>query len=893
MTNEEGYTGLRTLDGRKIYSLDYIKKIRKVEDKKKNSTISIAQEGPQEDGLHSSVDILVYGGNRGGGKANTYDTPVCTPTGWRRMGDLKVGDMVCTPFDGIQTVSAIFEQGTNTVYRFHFDDGTYVDCMDNHRFYARQVDDTRFAVHTAREIMENYDVGQKAPNSLQRGSKFYEIPLCGEVETKSEEWDVNNLPIHPYVLGLIFGSRDYKGVWESYGFYLDHEKTIGMHVHKLGYNCLEEHGTWVIKGISQTTWRKALHETKSKIDDRKSGLTTGVPERYKFASVKARWEFLRGLFTMHGGFRKKHPKFDSDSRKMLEDTADIARSLGCFAVVKEIPDAMIDEPHYRLMLICPDDKRIFFRGVLKKRAHTNFEVPDRPSNWGVLTKRIAWIERKEKKEKCRCITVTGRDHLYLTNSWTINHNTWTLLAEPMYDIRNSEFNGIIFRKNKDDFNNIIKESRKLYNRFGHYNKSADDMTWYFDTGSELSLSIYEMAYQKFDDKYRGQQFAYIGIDELPQMSFKMFKFLMTCNRNTSGIKSRIIGTCNPDPYSWLATFISWYLDDDGLVIPERDGKIRYFYSGSEHVEETIWGDTPEEVYEQCKGEIEKNWDPEYEKLGYDKTTFFVKSFSFVKADLKYNKKLLEKDASYLASLNNQPEAIRVRELGGCWKPMEMGDDMVTVSNMERCFRNDEMLGDKVRRASCDVAFTGGDNCVLWLWIGNHIADVFVCKLDSVSTCNAIDAKLMEWGVTQDHFVYDLNGLGQTLKGYFPHAVPFNNVEAVRPKFKNVYNNIKSQCFYMLAMDLQQGNISFDPTILSRRFSGNGYDGKQLRDILMSERRAIRRDESKADKGWCLISKDDQKKLIGHSPDFIDSLAMKKIFDIKSMSPQGRSWVANM
>ena len=133
--------------------------------------------------------------------------------------------------------------------------------------------------------------------------------------------------------------------------------------------------------------------------------------------------------------------------------------------------------------------------------------------------------------------------------------------------------------------------------------------------------------------------------------------------------------------------------------------------------------------------------------------------------------------------------------------------------MERCFRNGQMLGDHIHRATCDVAFTGGDNCVLWHWIGWHLADIFVCKLDSMSTCQAIQAKLQEWGVIEKNFCYDLNGLGQTFKGFFKQAVPFNNVEAVQPKFKNVYDNVKSQCAYMFAQKVQQAEISFETTVL--------------------------------------------------------------------------------
>ena len=130
-------SGLLTKDGKPIYDYSYIEQLRDIENRSKESKNFIFQKAAQENGLHSSVDIMVFGGNRGGGKANPYSTPVATPSGFRKMGDLKIGDLICTPYDGIQKVSNIFEQGENTVYSFYFDDGTFVRCMDNHRFWAK------------------------------------------------------------------------------------------------------------------------------------------------------------------------------------------------------------------------------------------------------------------------------------------------------------------------------------------------------------------------------------------------------------------------------------------------------------------------------------------------------------------------------------------------------------------------------------------------------------------------------------------------------------------------------------------------------------------------------------------------------------------------------------
>ena len=391
------------------------------------------------------------------------------------------------------------------------------------------------------------------------------------------------------------------------------------------------------------------------------------------------------------------------------------------------------------------------------------------------------------------------------------------------------------------------------------------------------------------------------------MPFEMFKFLMTSNRNTVGVHSRMLGTCNPDPLSWLRKFIDWWIgkadtvysdgkahpERKGFAIPERNGVVRYCYMPDNSVDNIIWGDTPEEVYEQCKDLIDDAWDPDWEKYGYTKTSFFVKSVTFIKASLKDNKALLMNDPGYIASLLNQPPEIRAREFDGNWDIIKMGDDIIQPFHLDKVFQNAQMTGDGVHRATCDVAGTGGDNCVTWHWIGWHVADVFVCRRDPFTTTGMLKSKLQEWGVLESNFTYDLNGMGQVLKGAFPKAVPFNNQEAVALKDKHLYDNKKSQCAYKFAERTQQVGWSIEPTLLQRKYK-TGKSVRTLYDILQNERKCIRQDMSKADKGWCLIHKEQMKSkaLVGHSPDFFEALFMREIFDIKHTQAVIPNWLMN-
>lgn len=458
--------------------------------------------------------------------------------------------------------------------------------------------------------------------------------------------------------------------------------------------------------------------------------------------------------------------------------------------------------------------------------------------------------------------------------------TVALLMEALYDIDQQHFRSLLLRKEIEDLSDMVETSTMFYKQFGEYNRSKADMRWNFQNGGFLKFAYHAGGIDDFKMRFQGKQYAYIGVDEITHMEYAKFKYLLTCNRNAFGLRNRFIGTCNPDPDSWVAKFISWWIGEDGFPIKERDSVIRYCFMDGDDVSTIIWGDTRKEVYEQAKSVIDRYWKPEYSKFGKPEE-LFVKSAAFVEAKFADNEILAKSDPSYLANLANQSEEQRERDLGGNWKYKTAGDDMIKIPHMEKFYENSVCTTESdMRYATCDAAFEGGDNLTLWLWKGWHIADLCVFNLNARDAVLAIKGKLGEWGVREENFTYDLNGLGQVFKGFFPRALPFLNNGAVDEKFKNIYGNIKSQSAYMFAKKLIDGEISIAPDLLDRRYSGKGYSNTKLRDILMRERKAIRKDDNSYDKGWCIIKKSVMKRLVGHSPDFIEGLMERMIFEIK-------------
>lgn len=457
--------------------------------------------------------------------------------------------------------------------------------------------------------------------------------------------------------------------------------------------------------------------------------------------------------------------------------------------------------------------------------------------------------------------------------------SFSMLMDNLNDCYNPNFKAIIMRKEIDDLSDMVESSKQVFSQFGEYNRSRADMTWNFHSGGWLKFGYHSGSYEDFRDRYQGRQYAFIGIDECTQMSYNKFKYIITCNRNASFIRNRVIGTCNPDPDSWVAQFIDWWLLDSGLPDPEKDGVIRYCFMEGDDVSTIIWGNTREEVYRQCRDTIDR-LAKKYGDLG-DPMDIFIMSVCFIEGRLIDNKKLLRSDPSYLANLANQSEEQRMRDLEGNWKFKSIGEELIKIDAMERFYNHPVYCEKSQYYASCDIALEGGDNLVMWKWTSNlqNIDDVFVAKLDSRSTVQVVKAKLEQWGVPEHNFTYDLNGLGQYFKGFFPKAVPFVNNGAVNPKFKHIYANLKSQAAWNFADRVNNGEVSINPNLLSRRFSGKGYNDMRLDQILMRERRVLRPDKNNTDNGFALPKKKVMKSLIGHSPDFIESMFMIEIFNI--------------
>lgn len=230
--------------------------------------------------------------------------------------------------------------------------------------------------------------------------------------------------------------------------------------------------------------------------------------------------------------------------------------------------------------------------------------------------------------------------------------TWALLMEPLRHVANPQFGAVFFRRTLVQVRNeggLWDESEKLYPSLNAKPKVAPDLSWTFPAGSSVSFAHLE--HDKTVSNWQGSQIPLICFDELTHFSAKQFWYLLSRNRSMCGVRPYVRATCNPDADSWVAEFISWWINQDtGLPISERAGKLRWFVRIGDAI---IWADDPEELADY--------------KNPVDGTPIPPKSVTFIPAKLTDNAALMAADPGYLANLMALPTVERERLLGGNWK----------------------------------------------------------------------------------------------------------------------------------------------------------------------------------------------------------------------------------
>jgi len=372
--------------------------------------------------------IIEFFGPESGGKEQPNSSRVLTPTGWTLMGNLKVGDKVCTPSGRVTNVTGVFPQGEKDVFEITLRDGSTTRAGRDHLWNVKS---SKYSTRWARKSKNFEDSCLKtvttedlAKNINKSLSKYGKInsPDADYLELiQPQEFLKKSLPLDPYVLGLLLGDGCMTQAMTQ--FSSEDQQLIDSIKSILGFELSQaSFYDWRIKS------KGSLPAILKQLDlQGRNSYDKFIPFDYKWSSIEDRMNLLRGLLDTDGHIGKdvKHSgiEYSSSSKKLAEDVVDIVHSLGGTARIKVKKTSYTYKGEkkegalsYRLHLALPQKLGSPFALERKKDL---FLSKSRKTIRYQYIKSVEYVG----KEECSCIMVDDVEHLYITDNFIPTHNT--------------------------------------------------------------------------------------------------------------------------------------------------------------------------------------------------------------------------------------------------------------------------------------------------------------------------------------------------------------------------------------------------------------------------------------------------------------------------------------
>jgi replicative DNA helicase len=352
------------------------------------------------------------------GKAQPLDARVRILTGWKRMGDLRVGDELASVDGRRSRVRAIFPQGVRQIYRVTFSDGRATECTGDHLWL----------VHYRGWPEPRTLNTERVAEMLRR--KRYRHRLW--IDTPSGQYGCDErLPLDPWLLGALLGDGNLSG--SSLRFSTAQPEMLDRLLERAGQG-------YVLRAAGGYDWRvvqaAGAHRpgvagvAPNGMMEALRGLglwgirseAKFIPNIYLTASPETRLALLGGLMDTDGWTERwGSVRFCSTSERLAGDVAELVRSLGGWCSVRRRGTTST----YRGMkrtgrgaFVCnihhPDPRSIF--GLSSKRSRA-LAAPRR--HWRPVFVSVEPVRRAE----AQCIAVTHPSGLYITDDYVVTHNT--------------------------------------------------------------------------------------------------------------------------------------------------------------------------------------------------------------------------------------------------------------------------------------------------------------------------------------------------------------------------------------------------------------------------------------------------------------------------------------
>jgi len=457
-------------------------------------------------------------------------------------------------------------------------------------------------------------------------------------------------------------------------------------------------------------------------------------------------------------------------------------------------------------------------------------------------------------------------------------------VEPSQD---PNWRGLFLRNNVDDLKaggGLIDTFKELYGEENLNIVESKIPRITFPSGAYVDCThADDQRPEVLDRRFKGRQYDMVYFDEGTGFSWECFTNIVSRCRGRSGFAGKCLLTTNPERDHWIRDFIDWYIGDDGKIIEERSGVVRYFFNAASEtssgsVKDIVWGNSKEEVYDICKPLIDKRLDDVFGyKKGRDKWPALIKSFTFYLGRMSENTDMLERNENYLGSVAMAGGVEAAKKLGGNWNVSSKDNNTgaVTFEEANRVFLNDPQRNGN-KWVTCDLADVGTDNVVMIAWNGFHVEDIrLISHSTPAQNADALKIFAAEHDVAYSHIIYDAIR-ARYINDYIEEAIPFESYRAPMGMYALNYMKLKDECYGKLIYLIKNGGISFDEGVANAVYKHQKLTEKILiKNEFADEASAIHWTDGTSGKKR-LMTKKEMNKILGRgrSMDIMDAIAMR-------------------
>lgn len=473
--------------------------------------------------------------------------------------------------------------------------------------------------------------------------------------------------------------------------------------------------------------------------------------------------------------------------------------------------------------------------------------------------------------------------------------TFAIMIDALRGIGKRGYSAAIISKRLADSSkggSINRDARIVFDGFGGLSVTTNSgITTAYSEVFENSIRLIhsnfndnnKKEWDEFQEYAKKSQQSFIAVDEVTDMSFKMFVYWFSRNRDSSGMRPRMVASFNPKFDHFTRGWIDWYIDPEThYVIPERVGKTRYFYIGNAKSEkDMIWGNSKQEVLDKVRIEV----DEEEKEMGL-KPEDKIKSFTFLTGTAAGNKILVNStQGGSITNLANSGDADRL--LHGYFGPIEEGDVNISDLSIRNLFTN-PIDNDDTMYGILDVSAGGksGDLCVFAVFKGLtliHIEQLFIYN-DPTSIEQFVERMLRVWDIKVKNFCADANGIGFFLRKYKEGQMVMLQSRPIQEydEFGNVsksgdFKNLRSQLLGKTEALILKGDYSISIPKDRKFIHGRNKTERTIEDILIDEKEVFK---CSTENGKIYYnSKDEFKKRNGFSPDITDLIMLRSVFEL--------------